>query len=326
MDENLKPLLRLLADGNVHSGQSLGETLGISRAAVWKQLGRLEESGITLQRVRGKGYCLSDALEVLDAELIRYAVTSSAGVYLHDVQVHESVDSTNGLLLRQADEGARSGLVCLAETQTQGRGRRGRPWVSPYGCNLYMSVLWRYASGVSALEGLSLVAGLMVLEALEAEGVKGLSLKWPNDVVAGNEKLAGILLEMGGDPAGECHVVLGIGVNMDMPAQAGKGIDQRWTDASRVSGCSLSRNGLAGAIISRILPALASYDEQGFAAYRERWSKRDACEGKSIRLLMGDSVHGGRGAGVDSKGAFRLQTESGIRSFHGGEISLRVDE
>jgi BirA family biotin operon repressor/biotin-[acetyl-CoA-carboxylase] ligase len=188
-----------------------------------------------------------------------------------------------------------------------------------------MSVLWRYASGVSALEGLSLVAGLMVLEALESEGVKGLSLKWPNDVVAGNDKLAGILLEMGGDPAGECHVVLGIGVNMDMPVEAGKSIDQRWTDAARVAGGPLSRNRLAGAIISRILPALARYDEQGFAIYQERWVKRDACAGRPIRLLIGDSVYRGCGAGVDSKGAFRLQTEGAIQLFHGGEVSLRVD-
>ena len=326
MDEKLKPLLSLLADGRVHSGQSLGEALGVSRAAIWKQLGKLEEAGVAVQRVHGKGYCLATSLELLDRDAIHESLTPAAAVYLGGLQVEDTIDSTNAALLRQAATDARSGVVCLAERQLSGRGRRGRPWVSPYGCNLYLSFLWRYGSGASALEGLSLVAGLMVLDALESEGVPGGALKWPNDIVAGGKKLAGILLEMGGDPAGECHVVLGVGVNMAMPESAAAGIDQPWTDVVSLAGQSVSRSRLAAAIMNRVLPVLASYESQGFETYQDRWQAHDVCEGKAVRVLAGDAVHEGIGAGVDRSGAFRLQTDAGVSLFHGGEVSLRLSE
>ncbi|TNF36514.1 MAG: bifunctional biotin--[acetyl-CoA-carboxylase] ligase/biotin operon repressor BirA [Gammaproteobacteria bacterium] len=322
----MKSLLRLLADGHVHSGQSLGEALGVSRAAIWKQLARLEASGVSVERIRRQGYCLPSPLELLDADAIRMMVDPAAKPYLRDMYIHDETGSTNAWLMGEAVKGMSSGVVCLAESQSQGRGRRGREWVSPYASNIYISFLWRYGSGATALEGLSLAAGVMALEALQSQGVSGLSLKWPNDVMAGERKLGGILLEMGGDPAGECFVVLGIGINMHMPSLAAGQIGQPWTDVATVTGRPVSRNAMVAALVSHVLPALAAYEENGFSLFRSRWAQADACQSMPVRVLVGETVHVGVGAGVDERGAFRLQTDAGVETFHGGEISLRIGQ
>lgn len=205
----LYPLIKLLSDGQFYSGEYLGEQLQISRAAVWKKIRKLEDFGLVCHSVRGKGYRLEEGLQLLDAARLAQIVDGELGSHNLEIDLHAQVDSTNDLALDAARGTQSSGYVCLAEQQLSGRGRLGRRWVSPFARNIYLSMLWRFPAGAGSLEGLSLAIGVAVARALEKSSLQGLSLKWPNDVLLNGEKLAGILLEMHGDSAGQCSVVRG---------------------------------------------------------------------------------------------------------------------
>lgn len=318
-------LLPLLADGEFRSGQDLADALGVSRTAVWKRVNKLAtESGLQIESVKGKGYRIRGGVELLDPENITAALSIEAGRLMTGLRVLESVDSTNAEVLRQAQAGHAPGLVCTAEQQTAGRGRRGREWVSPFGSNLYLSLLWEFSQGAAALEGLSLAIGVAVARALEACTVSGVQLKWPNDVLHDGAKLGGILLEMTGDAAGACQVVVGVGLNVAMPTAAADGIDQAWTDISRISGdAHPGRNALLAALLNELLPLVAGFEQGGFNPWREQWQSLDAYAGRQVVLHTGSSQMGGTAMGVDERGALQLQTTTGVQTVYGGEISLR---
>jgi len=188
----------------------------------------------------------------------------------------ETVDSTNAEAMRQLESGAASGLVCTAEQQSAGRGRRGRTWVSPFARNLYVSLTWQYHQGAAALEGLSLAVGVAVARALTASGMPPVQLKWPNDIICGTAKLGGVLLEMTGDAAGSCQVVVGVGLTVSMPGSAATDIDQSWTDIETLSkGEHPGRNALLAALLNALLPLLASFEQRGFAPWRDEWPALD---------------------------------------------------
>lgn len=319
-------ILQALADGEVHSGEELSELLGVSRTAVWKQLKKLQDStGLQIESVKGRGYRLEGGIELLDAAKIVGALTGTAQNLLVELNLQQQIDSTNSMALQSAQEGAPAGYVVVAEQQSAGRGRRGRQWVSPYGCNIYCSILWHFQNGAAALEGLSLAVGVAVARALTAAGLDGVQLKWPNDVLWGKRKLAGILLEMIGDAAGRCQVVVGIGVNVTMRAgSATESIDQPWVDASTAAGRPVSRNMLLADLLSELLPILQDFEQGGFQALREEWSGRDAMAGKEVSLQMGEQLIVGIAAGVGPNGALAIETEAGRQWFHGGEVSLRL--
>jgi len=321
-------LLALLADGEFRSGQTLAEDLGVSRTAVWKQLRKLaDEAGIDIERVRGRGYRIPGGLDLLQAERIRRGLTPPAAALLGTLEVLDSVDSTNAELLRRAGEGAASGLVCTAERQTAGRGRRGRHWVSPYAGNIYLSLLWHFDEGAAALEGLSLAVGVAVAQALADCGVDGVRLKWPNDVLHDGAKLGGILLEMSGDADGPCQVVVGIGLNVAMPPAAAGAIEQAWTDLTAAcAGSPPDRNALLAGLLNALLPLLAGFGSGGFAPWRERWQALDAFAQRSVVLDTGVRRLAGIARGVDARGALCLETATGVQHMHGGEVSLRPAE
>ena len=248
-------LLPLLADGEFRSGQDLAEALGVSRTAVWKQVNKLaSETGLVIDSVKGRGYRIPGGIELLDAEQVTAALQPLASRLLTSLVLLESVDSTNAEALRRAEAGDSSGLVCSAEQQTAGRGRRGRQWVSPFASNLYLSLLRKFDQGAAALEGLSLAVGVAVARALEAAGMPAVQLKWPNDILFDGAKLGGVLLEMIGDAAGPCKVVIGVGLNVVMPAEAARGIDQDWTDIRSVAGSAHPRrNALLAALLNELV-------------------------------------------------------------------------
>ena len=218
-------LLQILSDGEYHSGEELGQLLGISRTAIWKQMQKVESLGLPVDSQKGCGYRISGGLDLLFHDDVHGQLSQKAKGLLKKLEIESTVASTNELAKQRAETENASGLVVLAEQQTQGRGRRGRQWVSPYGCNLYLSLVWGFDGGVSALEGLSLAVGIAVQKAVARIGGQSLELKWPNDLLWQQRKIGGILLEVIGDPAGFCQVIIGIGLNVDMPENhaAGKG-------------------------------------------------------------------------------------------------------
>ncbi len=319
--QTVEKLLRLMADGEVHSGESLGEAMGVSRTAVWKQRKKLTDLGLSLNTVKGRGYQIPGGLELLEEGRIRAAL-NAASPHLQTLDLRSSVSSTNAVALEQAESG-QSGYVCLAEHQSAGRGRLGRPWVSPYGRNIYLSIAWQYSGGAAVLEGLSLAVGVAIVRALQAEGIRGAELKWPNDILWEKQKLAGVLLEMAGDASGVCQVVIGIGLNVAMAPEEAQGIDQRWVGLMNVAESPVSRNALVARLLNEIMPLLASYPEKGFAAYREEWESLSAFQDQSIVIRTPAGAVEGRMAGVDDTGALRLVTEEGEQLIYGGEASLR---
>ncbi len=318
-------LLPLLASGDFCSGQHLADALGVSRTAVWKQLNKLSvETGLQIESVKGKGYRIPGGLDLLDGEVVRAALGAGSIPLLSSLRILESVDSTNAEVMRQLDQGIGSGAVVTAEQQTAGRGRRGRHWVSPFARNLYFSTLWTFDQGAAALEGLSLAVGVAVARALERCGLPPVQLKWPNDVLHDGRKLGGILLEMTGDVAGTCQVVVGVGLNVDMPDAAGREIEQAWTDIrTMTAGRHAGRNVLLAALLDELLPLLAGFESRGFAAWREQWQALDAFADRPVVLDASGKRIAGTARGVDSRGALQLETTTGTRSVFGGELSLR---
>ncbi len=317
-------LLRILQAGGFHSGEALGGALGVSRAAVWKALRSLPELGIVVDAVPGRGYRLREPLELLDPRRVRGALSARGAKLLAELEVLEEVDSTNSHLLARAVCGAPAGSACLAEYQRAGRGRRGRAWVSPFGSNLYLSVLWRYTAGASVAQGLSLAVGVALAELLAQAGARGVRLKWPNDVLCDGRKLAGVLTELSGEAGGDCHVVVGVGLNLRMPAGAAPAIDQPWADlASACDGQPPSRNELAGALLDRVLTVLSRFADEGLAPHLESWSALDALREQPLVLHTPRGDYEGIGAGVDASGALRVRGADGERLFHAAEVSLR---
>lgn len=320
---DIQAVLSVLADGEFHSGEELGAKLGVSRAAVWKRLQSLESYGLQVESVRGKGYCLPGGLDGLDASVIAELVEQRLGRQPYSIECVSEIDSTNADLMRRLPDGLPAGKVLAAEWQSAGRGRRGRAWISPYAGNLYFSVLWRSAGGAAALEGLSLAVGLAVVEALQTLGVSDLGLKWPNDVWQSGRKIAGILLEMQGDATGECQVVIGIGLNVNMPAAPAEGIDQAWTDVSTALGHNPGRNLILAELLSTLHRVLLRFTDGGFAALKSAWLKHDVCRDQLVRLETGGERRLGICRGVSDQGGLLLEVDGSVQTIYGGEVSLR---
>jgi BirA family biotin operon repressor/biotin-[acetyl-CoA-carboxylase] ligase len=312
-------LLKLLKDGRFHSGQALGVALGVSRSAVWKQLQHLEaELGLSIHKVRGRGYQLAAPLTLLDPVEIREQAPSCDWPIL----VFDSIDSTNAEALRAIERGQAAPFLVLAERQTAGRGRRGRKWASPFAENIYYSLVLRIEGGMRQLEGLSLVVGLAVMQALRELGISGAGLKWPNDVLVGQKKIAGILLELVGDPADVCHVVLGVGINVNM--QITDEVDQQWTSMRLESGKVFDRNHLVGELGAMLQAYLSHHQADGFSAIQAEWEQNHLWQGRAVSLIAGVNHIDGEVLGIDSQGALRLKVGGVEKVFSGGELSLRL--
>lgn len=328
-EQKLRKLLCCLSDGQIHSGESLGLQLGVGRAAVWKQVQQAQARGLPLLAHKGSGYQLPMALEWLDAVAIRHALQPPVCSRLSEIVVLFEVDSTNNYVLKQLREGRGAPFAVLAERQTAGRGRRGRRWFSPFASSIYLTLGWHYSQGLAALEGLSLVTGLKLLQALQKLGVGDLALKWPNDVMWRQQKLAGVLIEIQGDPAGECQVAIGIGLNVHVPAALrAEAVDQPWVDLQQVLQSPArplpSRNELVAVLLNELVPALEHLEQRGFAAHRDDWQRYDYCWDQWLAVQSGTHCIEGRGAGVNASGAYQVDTAEGRHQISGGEISLRV--
>ncbi len=317
MRDGLEIVLDQLADGQSHSGPALAEQLGISRAAVWKRIEQLRTLGLTLEAQPGGGYRLNKPLTWLDSQRIASRLDRPDIA----VECRFLVDSTNARLAEETDlqQGPR---VLLAEAQSAGRGRRGRGWRSPPGSGIYLSLAWRFQSGLTGLSALSLVTGIAAARALRKAGVESIGLKWPNDLVVAGRKLGGCLIDISGSAEGPCDAIIGLGINVDIGEQSD--IDQPWTDLFRL-GHSVDRDDLAADLIGSLVAAVEQFDQSGFAVFADDWSALDALASHpvSVHHQQGDRLTG-HAAGVDQQGRLLVDTEQGRVALGSGEISVRA--
>ena len=196
----------------------------------------MQQYGLDLYKIKGKGYRLAQPVQLLDAALIKQQQQQQAPVWVQSV-----TDSTNSQLMQKLKDGVvpEKGAVLVAEAQTAGRGRRGKQWFSPFGCNLYFSMYWQLEQGIQAAMGLSLVVGLAVAKVLQQQWQLPVRLKWPNDLYIEHKKLGGILVELAGQTHAQCDVVIGLGLNIRMPDHTDKAVDQPWADLTSALGLSL---------------------------------------------------------------------------------------
>lgn len=309
-------IMAILADGEFHSGEQLGQSLGMSRAAINQHLKILETWGVSTYRVTGKGYCLSAPINLLDQNVI------SQQYHTDNVEVIPVIDSTNQYLLDNIDR-LTTGDVCLAEYQEAGRGRRGGKWFSPFGANLYLSMYWRLEQGPAAAMGLSLVVGIVIAETLIEFGCHDVKVKWPNDLYINSRKLAGILVEMTGKTGDIAHIVIGAGINIAMKSEATSSIDQSWTSLYQ-EGVITDRNALSAAIITNLRAALQTFETQGMAPFLPRWHALDNFLDRQVKLIIGDREIYGIERGINEFGALMLESEGEVKAWVGGEISLRA--
>ena len=316
-------LLGALRADRAVSGSELAARLGVTRAAVWKQIRSLRALGAPVDAVAGQGYRLAWPFEALDAEAIRAQLDPALRRRLHNIAVHWQVDSTNTELLHAAAGGAPDLSVCVAEMQTAGRGRRGRAWISPLGANVYFSLLKRFERGMGTLSGLSLVVGIALAQSLEDCGAAGIGLKWPNDIVAGGRKLAGILVEAGGEFLGPCFAVIGIGINLRLPDGADTG--QPATDLAHVCSAALpSRHRVIARVAARLIDALDRFAAGGFGAFDRAFAARDVLAGKHIRVQSALGVRDGVAEGVDARGALRVRDGAALAVYDSADVSVRA--
>ena len=318
-------LLRLLADGELHSGEELAAALSVSRAAVWKRLQQLGEWGIALEARAGSGYRLEAPIDLLDEAAIRAQLPAGVVANLRTLEVHEALGSTSDRLL--AVRGLPPGRfdACLAEFQDAGRGRRGRRWVAPFASGLCLSMSWSYPDAPAMLGALSLAAGVACLRALRRVGIECIALKWPNDLVRGDAKLGGILIDHRGEAAGPAYVVVGIGLNVRLPRAAREALAAEGVEAIDLAavGAVPGRNALASVLIAELHQALAEFGARGMAAFAEEWGQADALAGRPVTVLHGGETLEGVAQGVDSDGALLLEAGGARRRIVSGEVSVR---
>ncbi len=315
-------ILRLLSDGQFHSGVQLAEKLNVSRTTISNHISKWVERGLDIDSVTGKGYRLQTPIQWLDQQIVLSQIPADVRQHLYSLSIPMLVTSTNDVVAEFLREHNHSGVVCVSEMQEAGRGRRGRVWMSPPGGNFYGSFGWIFMDGFSAVEGLSLAAGVAVIKALESIGVQGLQLKWPNDILWQGQKLGGILIEMSGEVSGPCQVVVGVGINLQISAKIKEQILQPVVDLNTICGYGVDRQKLTVAVISELILLLRSYQETGFARWHHLWLSCDAFRNKQVTITGLQQPTKGIAKGVDKRGALLLQTTEGLISIYGGEVSL----
>lgn len=319
-------ILRLLDDGEFHSGALLAKQLQCSRAKISKALKHADILGTDLTKLCGRGYRWENPVLWLDANSIFRNPSINSRFF--DLKIFDFIDSTNSFLLNDLEK-KRSNIdrisVVIAELQTNGRGRLGRSWYSGLGDSLTFSLRWRFEHGMSALSGLSLVIGVAIIRVLKSFSIINVSLKWPNDILFYHHKLAGVLIELRGEILGPSYAVIGIGINFRLSEIIKSSIEQRVIDLFTITGKRIDRNLILGALLSELRNILTDFEKQGFTYFREEWIIYHAYEGKTVYItLPNNSVIEGIVDGVSDDGALCLITNTGRKFYNAGDISVRI--
>jgi BirA family biotin operon repressor/biotin-[acetyl-CoA-carboxylase] ligase len=268
----------------------------------------------------------------LDAGEIREGMAAAALSALRYLTLLSETDSTNSVIIRMPGDSQHAHAV-LADQQTGGRGRRRKSWHSPAGGNIYLSLGWCFRQCDWPLSTLPLGIAVAVCRALSRAGLRGHGIKWPNDILVGEKKLAGILVESQSSGRGPALAVAGIGLNVRMPHSEGQdpddAIDQPWTDLAtemNTAGDGLSRNRLTALLLEELLAALDGFESNGFEPFIGAWRERDLLQGRKITLEYNGRQISGEALGVDDDGGLLLKAgPADIQVFHSGEVSVHYD-
>ena len=316
------PILRLLADGRFQSGEEIARHFGVTRATVWNALKDAENLGVRLFSVRGRGYRLPEPIQLLEQDSVLAAIGEQGSWF--NLELHDHLESTNSYLMKQASNGCGHATCVAASLQTKGRGRRGRAWQSGLGASLTFSLLWRFQAGAAALSGLSLAVGVALIRALHAAGVKDARLKWPNDVLVNQHKLAGILIELQGDMEGPSAAVIGIGLNLRLPGHVKRHIDQAATDLQSLMRHPPNPSEMLGLMLKHLANVLSEFESNGFEKLRDEWTSHHAYHRQLVLMLLPDGrQQQGVVLDVATDGILLVETPTGVQRFSAGEISLR---
>lgn len=323
-DKTPYKILHILKDGQFHSGEDLGHQLNMTRSAIWKAVKQLTSNGITIQSITGRGYRIEGGVDLLDAAAIEKTLTANTRKNCH-VDVLDQVTSTNDYLLQHKAPSTTPYHAVLAEQQTQGRGRLGRTWVSPYGNNIYLSLAWCSRKDPLELSGLSLAVAVAIIQALADYGItEGLNVKWPNDVLYDNNKLAGVLVELISESHSQTTVVIGIGMNTFLSPMNARDIDQPWISINDITHKKVDRNQLAALLLNQLTSMLDVFAEHGFEPFLKTWSQYDSYSGKPIVLSNGDTRIHGTMQGITEQGELLIKNkQQQLQKIMSGEMSLR---
>lgn len=325
-NDTLKQLLQILSDGEFHSGSDIGDKLQMTRAGVWKVVKQAEALGFHIKGVNRLGYQLQDGVSLLSTKAIQKYLTPTIKKQIACLEVFDSIDSTNNYLLQRIYEHSKIPRVVTAEQQANGRGRRGRKWHSPYAQNIYLSMLWSFDFNPSQLQGLSLAIGVATFKVLEKLSLPPhIYLKWPNDIYWKNKKLAGVLIETLGEFNNSMQIIIGIGLNVNMPATESLKISKKTTSLYQITKIIHDRNQLIAALINETLPCLKQLREQGIKPFLNFWKKHDMLIGKNVKLRYATKNVAGKVLGIDTHGNLKVQlNKHKTLSVCAGEVSLEI--
>jgi BirA family transcriptional regulator, biotin operon repressor / biotin---[acetyl-CoA-carboxylase] ligase len=327
-DARRRQLLALLADGNFRSGEQLAKDLRVTRSAVWKLIGKLRALGVAIEAAPRQGYRLPTAVQLYDARKIRELVHHDTRRDIQKIDTLLTVDSTNRYLADAPAPTPGQMLVCAAELQTAGRGRRGRSWLAPFGSGICLSVAWQFAESPPEFSALSLAIGVAVVRALRRFGDTQVLLKWPNDLVANHRKLGGVLIDMRGEASGPARVVIGLGLNLRLPATTKLSLAEQHaaltTDLQELlRERTPDRNELIARILDEVSDALRTFALHGFAAFADEWRSFDSLRDRPVRVMSANETIAGVARGVSADGSLILDVGGQLRQFTSGDVSLR---
>lgn len=271
-------------------------------------------------------HCLKEMDNKVSKKIIEQSLNEINTEKSIDVFVFDEIDSTNQWLINHLPNKDENEFLCVAESQTSGRGRSGRHWVSPSNSNIYMSFSYRSAIKRRDMSALSLIVGLALVRVLKNKGVSGVGLKWPNDVLLNGKKLAGMLIEA--KVKQDClYFVIGVGININMSADTVIESDIGWIDLSSKGVGLADRNELIALFYNECSSLVSSFLNDGFAALRDEWISCDQFFGKEIQIIdQGMVMLTGKSLGVDDGGCLLVQSGSSVKKIITGDVSLRSND
>jgi BirA family transcriptional regulator, biotin operon repressor / biotin---[acetyl-CoA-carboxylase] ligase len=322
INSNLVKLLHILNDGHFHAGEEIGKQLGITRSAIWKGIEKLKGYGLIICSVKGKGYSMVEPVVLLDNNKIRRLLDQDLKE-LVEISIFESIASTNDYLKKIPNKNRIK--ICLAEQQTQGKGRFGRYWHSPFAQNIYFSCRYQFRKDISELAGLSLVVGLAVIKTLVAHGVKNkIAVKWPNDILWENKKLAGTLIEIDAETHGVCAAIIGIGINVNMKDADDKAMAQPSASIQQVLDKPIDRNNIVATLINNLIHYVQQFELHGLVHFINEWKTHDHLHDRTVTIINGAEEITGKAAGINEQGHLLLKLRDGkLHAFSSGDATIK---